>query len=527
MTRAIIDGTGFATVNANVFSMLTTAEQDHSQRLQRYRTNWRFYKGHHWDWQRDINEPFVTINYAKKFVDTNVNFLMKDGFKIIIPDDPATPAREDENRDFIRIMLEETWMLNNLGLTAIEMAQMGGVTGDCFVRTSWDSQPDFGRPHARIDVLPSRFVFPDFGGPIGVDRKTVNSILILFPRYRTGEIPDARAYGTRAKRLEIFGERWFPDRVEKYDSTRSVSEPFAIENNPLGEIPIIHIPNYPVAGQYFGLSDMEGIIDLQREFNEKATDISDVISYHGSPLTVVSGAKIGQLERGANRIWGVPTDAKVENLELKGDLKASMDYLKLIKKSMHEIASIPEGVLGSFQSSESMSAAAVALRYLPLIETRKVREMTYGLGLKKMNRMIMKLTSIMDSEFRVLFSKLSDRNRFRTEIKFSNPLPRDESIEISKATDRVEVGLTSLRYEQENTMGFSQSEIDKINKDKEQERLDRANLEFEIGQKFGDELIEEPQLDQENRSGNPDPRRPNPESQGESKSISSNKDATI
>ena len=525
MARSFIDSTPFATNSANVFSLLATAEQEHAQRLTRYRTNWQFYKGRHWDWQRDKSDPFVTVNYSRKFVDVHVNFLMKRGFSVTVPDDPATPAREDEDREFIRHMLDQTWKDNNKGLISIEMAQMGGITGDCFVRVSWDDEPLFGKPHARIDVLPSQFVFPEFGGPVGVDRKKVNSVLVLFPRYETGDVPIRRPYGTPDKRIEVFGERWFKNRVEVYDSrgagTNSLGEPIEVRDNPLGEIPIVHIANYPIAGEFYGMSDLEGLLDLNREFNEKATDISDVISYHGSPVTVISGAKVAQLERGANRIWGLPAEASVKNLELNGNLDASMTYLKLVKAVMHEIGSVPEGVLGSFQATEAMSAAAVALRYMPLIDVRDVKILTYGAGIQRINRLVMKTTSIMDAEFRSQFTSLDKFTRFRSEVVFAPPLPRDESIELDKATTRMESGLTTRRYEQENTLGLSQSEIEKMEKDRAAEREQDAELEFQLGQKFAEE--EEPEdlgggFPKES-SGNPNPVRPNPDVQGEKRSI--------
>lgn len=57
---------------------------------------------------------------------------------------------------------------------------MGSITGDVFVRVSWEDSDPIETPYARVDVLPSQYVFPSFGGPHGVDRKRVNSVLVLF-----------------------------------------------------------------------------------------------------------------------------------------------------------------------------------------------------------------------------------------------------------------------------------------------------------------------------------------------------------
>ena len=62
--------------------------------------------------------------------------------------------------------------------------------------------------------------------------------------------------------------------------------------------------------------------------------IQDVIGYHGSPTTILKGAKISELEKGAGRVWSVPADADVKNLELEGDLGASNAFLDRLTSAM-------------------------------------------------------------------------------------------------------------------------------------------------------------------------------------------------
>jgi len=523
-TRAVIAGTPFGSKDAQVYQLAHDVEVAHSKRMNEYRKLWRFYKGDQWDWTRDQNEPFVTVNYCRAFVDAHVNFLFKHGFRCTVPDDPSTPQREDEDREFIRHMLDETWRRNRLQSLCFEMGQMGSVTGDLFLRVSWEENDMLEEPYARVDVLPSQYVFPDFGGPRGVDRKKVNSILVLYPHYATGTDKgyERRRGATefvslnRGKKLDIrlYAERWYPDKcVKMYDDGR----PDETIPNPLGEIPIVHIPNYPVASEYYGKSDLMDILALQQEYNEKSTDVSDVINYHGSPVTIVTGAKLSNLERGASRMWGLPEGASVTNLALSGELGSSLKYLENVKKSMHELAGIPLGLLGAFQESGSgMSGSALAMRYLPLIERRNVKIQTYGLGLRLVNRLILKITSLKDGKFGKALSKL-DGNKYRNDIVFPDPLPRDETMELDRAAKRLQLGLSTKRMELEK-MGLSQSEIDKVMDDFKDETMEQAEMEFEVGQKLytpGENYgAGDPR-----RSGNPDPERGNPDARGEKGSI--------
>ena len=50
--------------------------------------------------------------------------------------------------------------------------------------------------------------------------------------------------------------------------------------NPIGMIPIVHIPNMPVPSSPWGLSDCQDIINLNMHYNEVSTDIADIVNYH-------------------------------------------------------------------------------------------------------------------------------------------------------------------------------------------------------------------------------------------------------
>lgn len=533
--RSLVSATSFGADAGDVFSLIANLKTEHHDRLKWYREAWRFYRAQHWEWTRGDDQPFVTLNYARKFVDKHVHALVGKGWEIQIPDDPITPESEREQRKFVKDYLDEVWRRNNKGVTSIEAAQMGSVTGDVFIRVSraTDHPEHPGEAYPRIDVIPSRFVFPEFGGPFGYDRKRISSVLIVFPRYKSmaeRDDDDQRAgagrrrkgpYGETQKTLEFYAERWFPDRVEYYDpadltdGTRARvydGRPTRTGPNPLGEIPVVHIQNFPLAGEYFGTSDLADVLLANREMNEKATDVSDVINYHGSPTTVLFGARISTLEKGANRMWSIPEkDARIENLELRGDLSASMRYVEMIKQAMHELGSVPEIALGKMASSAT--GVALAMQMAPLTDRRDVKAQHYARGFADVNRLCLKIGAIAGpADFRRQFAEL-ETQKYRTEIKWPEVLPRDEAIELDKASTRLELKLTSRRFEQAK-MGMSPSDIERIKGEIKEEAEGDADVEFQTGQKFAPDFGDQ----QENRSGNPDPDRPNPDVQGESRS---------
>lgn len=470
---------------------------DNQRRLEMYRRMWLFYLGRHWTYTRDPGDPTITINYSRRVVDILTDFTFKKGFKSIVPDDPSTPGNETEEREFITFKLNETWRRNQLPLWLIEAGQAGGVTGDLFIRASWELDDPLEDPYVRLDIIPGHLVFPEFGGPSGTDRKKLKKVMILTPIYIDN--PDQPRQGgvfvTRTvkqpsnQRLVILGEEWVAAEVDP--KTGKILKPATVQHfrdgeaegrpeiNPLGEIPLVHVSNYPLSGEYYGISDIIDAVELNRELNEKTTDISDIINYHASPVTVITGGKLKDLERGANRIWSLPEGATATNLGLDGDLAASQTHWKQLKEALLEMAGVPEIALGKFQAVSNTTGVALAIQYLPLVEKRNIKVLTYGLGFRLCNRLIMKINQLKDAGFSKKMDALKG-NKYRNEVVFPDPLPMDEAAELEMSRARLDMGLTHRRRELER-MGVGRAEAEAILQKAMDEQEVEAERMFDTG----------------------------------------------
>jgi hypothetical protein len=488
-----------------------SAHEEHQARIERYTRLNRLYFNQI-SVPREVGEPAVRLNSARKFVEKHVSFLMKSGFSLKIPDDPETEDKnETEAYSFVGHMAERIWKMNRKATLAMEMAQMGSVTGDVFVRVSVMQANAPGNPYGvaypRIDVLPSQFVFPEFGGPLGVDKRNVESVLVVFPVFKNGSSRDVVTGPVLDwQKTEFYAERWYRDRVIYY----STDGQERTEVNELGFIPVVHIANFPMLGDYYGESDIEDVLSPAREMNQQFTNSSDVLSYHAAPTTIVSGAKVGQLERGANRLWAIPSEAKAYNLEMNSDMKANSAYLAQLRISLHELASVPEGVLGGMEATDS--AVAMALKYQPILDRRQMKVAPYSEGIAEITRIVLFMQSLIDTRFFSQVRDLDPYRRFLVEVHFPDPLPRDESIELDKSAKRIGLGLSSRKYELTHRYGMSPADAQNlVDEAREDRRLD-AELEFEIGAEF--DPAQSAYGEQARRGGNPDPVRPNPEAAG-------------
>jgi hypothetical protein len=469
----------------------------HQRRLQAYRKYWLYYLGQHWSYARDEGEAQVTFNYSRRLVDLHTNFTFKKGFKVTVPDDPTTDTNEKNERDFVRKMLQETWRKNDMKTWCLQLGQMGGVTGDAFIRVSWDDTVPLEEPFARANIIPSHFCFPDVGtGIAGDDISQLRRMLIMLPMTEEVQIEMLAARGfsqmnrsPTTHRVVFLMEEWTNPVLDPI--TKAVLKPAMFRlwrgrdlieerENPIGVIPVVHISNYPLAGEYYGISDLSDILDLNRELNEKATDISDIINYHGSPITIVEGAKLKDLEKGVNRVWAIPEGASVKNLALEGDLAAANKYYDTLKDTALEMSSTPPQALGQMQNVSNTSGVAMYLQYLPLLEKRDVKTETYGSGIEKVNRLIIRVNELADPEFSAELSMLSG-NKYRNEVVFPDPMPQDERRQLEISREKLEMGLSNKRKELE-AMGKSQAEITEILEGALDDLIRETKLATEFGE---------------------------------------------
>lgn len=366
---------------AGVSSLQDVYAREHdTRRLERIGMSWRFYYGQHWTFEREDDEPLVTTNYYRKFIDKKVEFLIGSDFTLNVP-------KSLESLTLPKLL--SVWQDNKRQALNYEIGQEGAVTGDVFLLVTVDE----------ADAQAVRFD-PYTKHRIVIQRLSSHQ---CFPVW--DETKPTGRYGRPMKAFTLVRwiKRWNATRQEdeevRYVMTITPSqiiekigeENAKVEPNVLGEIPVVHIPNYPTSGSMFGVDDGADLIPLNREHNEKSTDISDSINYNSSPVTVITGAKGKDLHRSPRAVWSIPQpDAKVEILKLEGDLDAAVSYLERNKESMHDVGGVPQSAFGNVKNLSGTSGVALAMTLQPLIDERNRKRATYEPGYERVNYFILR-----------------------------------------------------------------------------------------------------------------------------------------
>ena len=386
MTIPAQNGYGFAspapaTPEPGYFVTLQEREQE---RIRRYAEAWRFYEGKHHAPSQELNpdqeDPPNTWNYVRKFVDTARYFLVGKGFQNKVAD-PLI--------DLTRPYIDRKWRENNREGLTYDIATNGGVTGDVFVLVGYTPPTEFERrihPFTKgrttITLLASERCFPTWD-PMNMQVMTsVRIETYYYPRVSgaIGAAPAPMQRHTQTISKDVI--------IEQVHGGEPV-----IKKNILGEIPVVHIKNASIPHEYYGVSDIVDLIRVNEDLNRQTTEVSNTIAANGQPTVVLFGAKTKSPDRLPGTIWsGLPFDAKIDVLRLgMEDIGAATTYIELVKKTLHEISSIPEAALGGQMAISNTSGVALTLLFQPLIMLTAAKRAQYEPGFEKINYFILRI----------------------------------------------------------------------------------------------------------------------------------------
>ncbi|MEV4454347.1 phage portal protein [Microbispora sp. NPDC049633] len=496
----------------------------HGVRLNRYATNWAFYLGHHHAYRREPGEALMTFNYVKALTDFNLAFCYNRGVTF-----RAAPAYSH----IVPALLNRVWETDNNKPQVIrEIAQQGAVSGDMFVKVAYEDPwtDPAGNPHpGRVRILPlnSSFVFPEWHPH---DRDRLIRVKIKY-RFWTTSLEGTRQVMTYT---EIIDDQW----IEEYINDDLIDR----RPNALGTIPIAYAPNITVSGSPWGLSDVNDLIPLNRQYNETATQIADIIAYHAAPVTIITGAKASNLEKGPRKVWGgLPKDAQVFNLENGVDLSGPLSFMDLLKRAMHEMAGVPETALGQVQPISNTSGVALSIEWLPATNKRDAKLVNMTALLKRINELVLRTLFLFEPDSMLYnpdtdgiiepgqpeFIDPTDPLVYRTECVWPDAMPTDQLIKLNEVQARMALGLESKRGAlRELGTEFPDEKMQEIFKElvedaKEQGALDVINAYISAaiveltGMNPDGSPPEQPNTSPQSGSSNsnpagPAPRKPNP-----------------
>lgn len=473
LTDTYLDTSGYNLDPSFTALYLQDPKEIDQRRIRAYKYFMDFYKGRHWEETGEFNPAFGnkslvqeelsrrSWNITKNIVDKLVSFMVKEPWTIKLPAELEPKGEADTGQgNPIHDTLEAVWTANNRMVFSYQMAFMGCITGDCFIKISYDE--DFyadGVGELKFTVLDSRTVMPFFDG---LDRSKLIGARIQYP------VKELQADGSTR---QVMYKEVHTDASIVYVMDDEVQ---SVVPNPLGELLIVHIKNEPLPWERFGRSDIYDLIMPNKEYNEKLSDLSEILAYHAAPVTIVKGARVENLQKGARKVWGgIPKDGDVFNLSLDADLSSSLSYLEELRKFVHETGSVPEETLSNLQNVSNTSGSALHLQYQPILDRIQRKYPDYATGIQQINRIILRFYEAVGALD--LPEDVAPALKYKTIIEWGSALPRDRSIDLADISTELGLMIESKRgalkrLGEENP----ESKLEEIR----QEQLEQAEMDF-------------------------------------------------
>jgi hypothetical protein len=410
------------------FNPAELARRD-TERMKRYKELLDFYHGSHWDpstglgraWERR-NEKRLTFNYAKVFIDKMTSYLMSGNTLVVEPLTDTDEARATAEK--AETALSQVAEENNLEQLDFETEIDCAILGDACFKVIWDQEakqvsitaPDIqgiytwwvGDDTSKVWRVASKY---------SLTQETAKSLYQINAKDKTASI------------VEVWTgadfELWIDDtRIEK-------------KANPYGFVPFVIYPNLREPKQFWGVSDLDIIMEPQRELNRATSQLSKILELSGNPIAVLENVEESEdiaVRPGA--VWNIPEAAKAYLLDLLqgGGVSLHIDYINLLYKILHDLSESPRVAFGG--TERDLSGVALEMELQPLLQKVRRKRIIRTAAYIRRDRMILKLLEKCDG------ARFGD-NELR--VVWGPVLPQDLTTLVNNEQVLIQSGIHSRR----------------------------------------------------------------------------------
>lgn len=448
-----------------------------------YQTLRDFYKGKQWSFRKEGGGTMRTYNYVFTVVENMTAFLTNEPPQISSPARDVTNMVERsmaEGRTKILTAIHEE---NALGLVFQRAARTASITGDAFI---FGSIPTFKVTDDGTRVFENiRYWNIERPENIRIVWKDENysEIAGFIKQYRISTAVAKKLFKHEiasaglviAEDFDVQNNIGVPKTnipmmtVKEYWDDSEYMLLFNHDNKIVdyvkhdwGFMPLQYVPNIHLPGEAKGTSDIEHELDPQQEYNERASDLADIIkemsrpSYWGKNLDNLTEVRSGQIS-----IYQVGDDGDIQAMPKSGQTVPVESYLNDRKNDMIALSGLNQVL---YPGTHVMQATGRALSVIMQGVNNKVslRKEWWVRAFKQLNKTILFHAQ----------NHIPDANKvidgyFKTDVFVSSVLLRSVTDEISKFQARVQ----SLTTTQSNIGIANPSEEQKLMKEELQDPI--------------------------------------------------------
>lgn len=457
-----------------------------------YKTLRDFYKGKQWSFKKEGGGTMRTYNYVFTVVENMTAFLTNEAPQMSCPprdiSNPVERAIAEGKTKLLNAIHEE----NYLSLVFQRAVRTGSITGDAFIFGAIPTFKTVEEVNDKGEVTGSKKVFDSIRywniekpETIRVIWKDENfaEILGFIKQYR---ISVAMATKMFADEIKASGVQIVADydtenpegvaptdvpmcTIKEYWDAQEYVLMFNTTNKPVhymrhnwDYVPLQYVPNIHLPGEPKGTSDIEHELDPQQEYNERASDMADIIkevarpAYWGKNLDNLTEVRSGQIV-----VYQVGDDGEINAMPKSGNLQGLDMYLNDRKNDIIALSGLNQVL---YPGAQTLQATGRALSVVMQGVNNKIslRKEWWIKAFKELNKSILFL-----SEIYIPDAKLLIGGYYKTDVFITSVLLRSVSDEINKFQAKVQ----SLTTTQQNVGIQNPSEEQKLMKEELQDEI--------------------------------------------------------
>lgn len=382
-------------------------EQERRSRRTRYQLALEYYLGEHpsqidYNPDEDEHDDNTVINLVQMTADRTVSFLFPQ--MPVIETDPSS-IEDTEEEVWLKKFFE-----SNGGLQAlVKLGLRGFLSGHAFVRI----KPQPANKRGRKNFYPIMTVLDPTSVTVYWRSDDVADVLWYEMRYLVGETVYIQDFVNEPDR-----ERWliytyksvspldnnspFPGTATNHGSSSVIAldQLQFVDNGVFEQVgaplihgsnvpPIIEFAHLPHPDDYYGMGEFTQQT-LQDTINRIVSLRNRLVSENADPVDVIIGADPEDVEKHQGMVTIVSPGAKVQRLELKGDLAGISGTLDKLIETYLAVARVVL-LKGEAKDLQRVTNASVRTLFLDALSKNELLQSAYGLGLKKIAQLALSM----------------------------------------------------------------------------------------------------------------------------------------
>ena len=449
--------------------------EDSVGRLRQYGTYERLLEGNHYSaYMGEIGDKFSDKYKALRYMTCNFAGLISKVMADVLFGEKAIIESSEKNtkeQDFIDALVYE----NNLNTQLYESSLMNSARGDAVLRIRVEDK------QIKIEDINPAMYFPTIGKNFRDDpseKKLVwkeylnndkgkQTTYLIEETYTKGVI-ETNIYEMKGKDEQEVVKRI---TVKDYNALAGTTYEEKVDTG-IEEIPIVHIPNFRVNNNYFGMSDYHDLESLFFAINNRMTSIDNILDKHSDPILAVPEGVLdekGNVRKEALQMFEFREgEDKPEYIVWNANLDMAFQQIDEIIKTIFLIGEVSPDVVGLDSGKTSAeSGRALKLRMLRTLAKKNRKGLYYELGIQK----AIEIASMFAKAGNVVGDITYKGDPIIPNVMFADGVVDDKVEEIQNEMLKLESGLSSQKSSIKVVEDFNDEQamarIKEIKKDKE------------------------------------------------------------